>query len=174
MKRRFEVDGERSALLVEARSSVGPITFGTQALCGQLALSVQDGAIDTAADPSARVEVDVASLRSGNAVYDAELLRRVDARRFPTATAVLTGAAALPDAGRYLVEGDVTFHGVTRHLRGVVEVATGPSGEVVVEGDQAIDMRDFALAVPALLMLTIYPDVRVRLRLVAKAAGVDG
>ena len=35
--------------------------------------------------PSGRLEIDVAGLRSGNSLYDAELLRRIDARRFPTA-----------------------------------------------------------------------------------------
>ncbi len=41
------------------------------------------------AQPSGRIAVDVAGLRSGNGLYDAELLRRIDARRFPTATVEL-------------------------------------------------------------------------------------
>ena len=38
--------------------------------------------------------IDVSGLRSGNGLYDAELLRRIDARRFPTATVDLRSCAA--------------------------------------------------------------------------------
>lgn len=174
-KRRFEVVSGRSALLVEAASNVGRIEFGTLALTGSVAVALVDSVIDLDEVPEARLEVDVSSLRSGNAVYDAELLRRIDARRFPSAGVELTGATALPGDGRYLVEGDLTFHGVTRRMRGAVDARVSAGGdELVVDGGQVVDVRDFGLTAPALFMLTVYPVVRVRLHLVAAAGGNCG
>lgn len=174
-KRRFEVVPGRSALLVEARSSTGPIGFGTLSLAGWVVVALLESVIDLSEAPCARVEVDLSSLRSGNAVYDAELLRRIDVRRFPRAAVESTGAAAIAGDGRYLLEGDVTFHGVTRRLRGAVDARVTSGGdELIVDGDQVVDVRDFGLAPPALLMLTVYPVVQVRLHLVAAAGGNGG
>jgi hypothetical protein len=40
---------------------------------------------------------------------------------------------------------------------------------LVVSGEKVIDIRDFQLAAPTMLMLRIYPDVRVFLHLEAEA-----
>jgi hypothetical protein len=73
-----------------------------------------------------------------------------------------TGADA-----RYQIAGNVTFHGVTRQLRGSVVAHVEPSGDLVVAGEQTFDIRDFRVPSPTILMLKIFPDVRVRLRLEA-------
>ena len=74
----------RSAVLIEARSNVGPIAFGTTGLQGHIDVALGDQSIDLeAAAVVALLEVELTTLTSGNSLYDAELLRRIDARRHP-------------------------------------------------------------------------------------------
>ena len=75
----------------------------------------------------------------------------------------------LEATGRYRVAGDLTFHGATRTAEGTVAVTVGADRRLVVDGDQAFDIRDFDLDSPTVLMLRIYPDVRVRLHVEAEA-----
>jgi PadR family transcriptional regulator PadR len=165
--RQFQLDPERSVVLIEVRSTVGPISFGTIGLTGRIEADVADGLLRIGTKPSARIEVGVQGLRSGNRVYDAELLRRIDARRFPTATVDLRNCEGTGVPGRYRLSGDLTFHGVTRAADGTVDVAVNDNGRVVITGEQTFDIRDFAVPSPTVLMLRIYPDVRVRLHVEA-------
>ena len=161
----FCIDPERSVVLIEARSSVGPITFGAVGVTGQLEVTVEDGTVRAESVRSAHLEIEVGHLRSGNALYDAELLRRIDARRHPTVTLDLRSCRSAGAIGRYHVEGEITFHGSTRLLDGTVEVSVTPAGKVVVSGEQVIDIRDFDIDSPTVLMLRIYPDVVVQLHI---------
>jgi hypothetical protein len=102
-------------------------------------------------------------------LYDAELLRRIDARRFPIARLELSGCSAVASANRYRVEGALTFHGVTCAVDGTVHVTLRPDGRLVVTGEHVFDIRSFAVPSPTMLMLRIYPDVRVRLQIEAEA-----
>jgi polyisoprenoid-binding protein YceI len=110
----------------------------------------------------------VSRLSSGNGLYDAELLRRIDARRFSTATVVLEACEATGPGPRYQLKGAVTFHGVTRPAQGTVTVEAASSDRLVITGEQVFDIRDFAVPSPTVLMLRIYPDVRVRLHVEAE------
>jgi hypothetical protein len=168
--RRFELLAERSALLIEARSSVGPITFGAIGITGWIEARVRDGVVS--ADPAARahLEVPIAELRSGNRLYDAELLRRVDARRFPVAALDLEEGVRIGTTDRYNLVGRVGFHDVTRTIKGGVSVTMPSAGVLRVSGEQAFDIRDFGIASPTVLMLRIYPTVSVRLQIEAELA----
>jgi DNA-binding PadR family transcriptional regulator len=164
---RFRLVHDRSAVLVEVRSTVGPLSFGAIGVDGAVRAAVTDGAIRTDAPPLARLEIDVARLSSGNRLYDAELLRRIDAHRFPTATVELDRCATSRPGGHYRLEGRLTFHGVTRPASGTVRVEAAAGGRLVIAGEQVFDIRDFAVTSPTVLMLRIYPDVRVRLHVEA-------
>jgi polyisoprenoid-binding protein YceI len=72
---------------------------------------------------------------------------------------------------RYQLQGDLTFHGVTRLLTGTVEVAFPATDVALVYGEKVIDIRDFDVPSPAVLMLKILPDVRVRMSLEAERDG---
>jgi polyisoprenoid-binding protein YceI len=166
---RFRVVPDKSFVAIEARSSVGPILWEADGAEGFVEADLDDGGIDTSSAPAARLELPVRNLKSGNNLYDAELMRRIDARRFPTTTVVLTRAVRVGEGTRYQLNGDVTFHGVTRQLRGAVEAEVESSdGRLRVTGDQLFDIRDFNVPSPSILMLKIFPDVRVRLRLEAE------
>ena len=174
--KRFRLVPDRSVAMIEVRSTVGPISFGTVGVAGSIEAAVADdlrtGFVVPAEgdDPESwrrrlagHIEIDVSGLRSGNGLYDAELLRRINARRFPTATVDLRDCAASGLGSRYQLEGDLTFHGVTRSVQGTVSVEAASEHHLVITGEQVFDIRDFAIPSPTVLMLRIYPDVRVRL-----------
>ena len=163
----FRVDPDRAALVLVARSNAGPITFGATGIEGSISAEVNDGEVATKVPPAARLEVPVQRLTCGNGLYDAELLRRVDARLFPRAVVELRDASPVGATGRYHVEGVMTFHGVTRSMAGTVSVSFPKPGRIVIEGEQLIDMRHFEITPPAVAMLRIYPEVRVQLHVEA-------
>jgi polyisoprenoid-binding protein YceI len=116
-----------------------------------------------------RIEVPVATLKSGNPLEDAELQRRIDARRYPAIAGEVRSADAVDEEGRFRVEGELTFHGVTQKVAG--EVQASVDGErIVVEGEHVFDVREFGIKPPRILMLRVEPDVRVNIKLVAEAA----
>src|SRR3954453_6998600 len=112
----FRIDPDRAALVLVARSNAGPITFGATGIEGSISAHVAGGEVATNVPPAARLEGPVQPPTCGNGLYDAELLRRVHARLFPRAVVELQGASPIGAAGRYHVEGVLTFHGVTRSM----------------------------------------------------------
>jgi hypothetical protein len=118
--------------------------------------------------PTAHLEIEVDQLRSGNGLYDAELLRRIDARRHPIVSLDLRVCTALRSIGRYQLMGEVTFHGVSRPLDGTVSVVMSSDHTLVIRGEQVVDIRDFGVVSPTVLMLRIYPDVVVGLQIEAE------
>ena len=165
--KRYRLSPDRSVVLIEVRSTVGPLSFGAIGVTGYVEAVVTDGQVDTGPQPSAHVEIAVDGLRSGNSLYDAELLRRIDARRFPTALLDLTECTTGGAEGRYSLTGQLTFHGITRPAEGIVDVEIESDTRIVVTGEQIFDIRDFDVPSPTVLMLRIYPDVRVLLHVEA-------
>jgi PadR family transcriptional regulator, regulatory protein PadR len=159
----FHLIPSRSVVLIEVRSNVGPLSFGAIGVAGSVRMAILEGGFDTAIPSSGHLEIDLSGLSSGNSLYDAELLRRIDARRFPTATVQLT--KCLPSAldSHYRVAGELAFHGMSRPAYGTVSVETISERSIAITGEQVFDIRDFDIPSPTVLMLRIYPDVRVRL-----------
>jgi DNA-binding PadR family transcriptional regulator len=159
----FRLDPERSAVLIDVRSTVGPISFGTIGVSGAVEACLTDGVLRTEVTPAGCLTIDVTGLNSGNRLYDAELLRRIDARRFPTASVELHECAPSGPGPRYRLAGELTFHGVTRPAEGTVSVEALSDSRLVITGEQVFDIRDFDIPSPTVLMLRIFPDIRVRL-----------
>ena len=162
---RYRAEEARSAILIEARSSVGPISFATNAVSGYLEAATRDGAVVADPAPVSELSVDMASLRSGNRLYDAELLQRLDARRYPECVIRLREIVPLAVPDRFNVTGDVTLHGLTRPADGSVSAAIQPDGTCLITGQHVFDIRDFDIPTPSVLMLRIYPDVVVHMHL---------
>jgi len=163
----FRVVPERSSLIIQARSNVGAINWEATGLEGVIETELDDGDLDLASKPKARLELVVDKLQSGNKLYDAELLQRIDARRYPSTMVELRDLAPVT-SGRYRAAGDLTFHGITREVIGTVSVETEGEERLLVEGEQVFDIRDFDVPSPKILMLKILPDVRVHLLLLAE------
>jgi DNA-binding PadR family transcriptional regulator len=165
---RFRLVPDRSVVVIDVRSTVGPLSFGAIGVTGVIEADVADGHVDCGTAPSGSLDIRLADLRSGNGLYDAELQRRIDVRRFPLAKLQLSHCVGLSTPNRYRLAGDLTFHGVTGPVSGTVNVAVKPDGRLVVTGEHVFDIRAFAIPSPTMLMLRIYPDVRVRLQVEAE------
>ncbi len=165
---RFRVVPDRSAVLIEARSTVGPITFGTIGITGWIETVIRDGEIEPGEHTQAHLEIAFERLSSGNRLYDAELLRRIDARRYPVATLELHEVNPIGSAERFALDGSITFHDATRKLQGTVVAGLPSARTLVVRGEQGFDIRDFDISSPTVLMFRIYPDVMVKLQLEAE------
>ena len=151
MRLRYRIVPERSRLWVEARSSLHPINVDTRGLEGFVEVETSGEADGSAVRPVAgRVEIDTDRLQTGNPLYDRELERRLEARKFSR------------------VRGDLSLHGVTRSVDGQVTLRVVDERRVQVEGERVFDMRDFGLEPPRILMLRVHPDVKVRGRVVAE------
>lgn len=144
-----------------------PIDGRATAASGTLDVEVADGRVTQFS--GGRLEVPVAGLKSGNPLEDAELQRRVDARQFPTIVGEVRRATPLADEGRFGIDGDLTFHGVTQTVSGELHISVD-GDRLRVEGEQVFDVRDFGIKPPRILMLRVHPDVRVDIRLVAEPA----
>ena len=161
---RYRLVSERSQVWTEARSTLHPIHVETAGLEGYLEADV-DGEEVRLGVPT-RVELDVALLKSNNALLDGELRRRLEARRFPRITGELLEAKPAGN-GRSVLRGELSLHGVKRELDVEVVARATPEGTLQVDGEKVIDMRDFGLDPPKILFLKVDPRVRIRARLVA-------
>ena len=162
-RRSMSLIPDRSVVLIDVRSTVGPLSFGAIGLTGTIRAAIVAGTLRTDPAPAAHLEIDMSGLRSGNSVYDAELRRRIDARQYPRATVDLSGCTASGVESLYRVTGELIFHGVSRPADGMVRLEVSTDGRLVISGEQVFDIRDYAVPSPTVLMLRIYPDVRVRL-----------
>ena len=154
---------ERSWVTIEARSNVGPIRWAAAGLEGFFEAEVRDATVDAAAGSTAHLELPLELLQSGNTLYDAELLRRVNARTYPRVVAELRHMDGTNSLNRYQLHGTITVHGVTREATGAVTLEATDDSTVTVQGEKVVDIRDFDIPSPKLLMLKILPDVRVRI-----------
>jgi polyisoprenoid-binding protein YceI len=165
---RFVISPGRSELWAEARSSLHPVRIHTTGLEGIVEAEPAEGTGAPRLGTPTHVEVETQRLRSGNALVDGELQRRLDSRKFPRVRGALTASAAGSSPGTWRLTGELTLHGVTRTLEVEVTVRQLDPRTLEIEGGRAIDMRDFGLPPPSFLMFRMQPEVQVRARLVAE------
>ncbi len=165
----FDLLPGRSAVLVKARSNVGPISFATTDIEGTFTAVVKDHRLQAESPIEGHLEVSLVALTSGNRLYDTELRRRIDTRRYPLAILDLQSATSTEDLTRYALSSAIEFHNVTRTINGSVSVEISRQNTVVVRGEQTLDVRDFNLETPTTVALKIYPDVWVELHLEGRA-----
>jgi len=163
---RFRISPQRSELWAEARSSLHPVRVHTSGLQGEVEAEVVDG--HPRLNTPTFVELETGRLRSGNALVDGELQRRLDSRKFPSIRGELTRSSPGNGTGTSRLTGELTLHGVTRSLDVEVIVRQVDPRTLEIEGARSIDMRDFGLPPPSFLMFKMQPDVQVRARLVAE------
>jgi polyisoprenoid-binding protein YceI len=167
----FRIVPDQSQVWIQAKSSLHPIHGEGKGLSGSIEAEVVEGRLNLNGTPQIRLEMPIEALQSGKGLEDAEMLRRVDARRYPTIRGVVTEVRE-SSPGRYRMSGDLTFHGVTKSVEGEVWVSQ-PDGDgtIVFEGEQTFDIREFGVQPPKILMFKVHPDVTVRVRVVAQQEG---
>jgi hypothetical protein len=170
---RFRIDPERSRVVIDARSNVHPIHSEAGGVEGFVEVDLdEEGGVAFADPPAGRLSFPVSNLTSGNGLEDREMLRRTDARKFPTIDGVLTSAAADGDRGRFRVSGDVMFRGVTRRCEDFMHLEVAEAGRTVrLTGESTFDIRDFGMEPPRVLLLRVEPKVSVKVVIVAGKEG---
>ncbi|MGH9058632.1 MAG: YceI family protein [Acidimicrobiales bacterium] len=172
---RFRIDPGRSRVWIEARSSLHPIHSETDGLEGWFEVDLLGGGrINPTVDPKLHLELPVEMLSSGNGLYDREMRRRVDARRYPTIAGDVTTMKETDEDGRYQVTGDVRFRGETTSCTDEMRLSAPEEGVVQLEGSHSFDIRDFGMQPPRILTLRVHPDVSVRVSIVARAEALAG
>ena len=162
---------ERSAVLLNISTSLGPVTFGANGIEGFIEAAMGDDGIDATVPPAAHLELLVNRLTSGNSAYDSELHRQIDARRFPTAYIDLHEVVPVdPGSTTFRVQGEVTLRGIAVPAGGVVVAEMPEPGLLVVSGEDSLNISDFGIPPPTLFMIKIDPEVKVRLYLEARTA----
>jgi polyisoprenoid-binding protein YceI len=164
---RYKVISEKSRLWADARSSIHPVKVETSGLTGFVEAEVVDGQVRLGAP--FRVEIDAERLKSGNALMDGELQRRLETRKFPRVIGAVREAQ--PGSPKHKLIGDLSLHGVTQATDAEVTVKILDDKTIEVEGEKTIDMRDYGLNPPKFLMFKVYPDVKIRARLVCEREG---
>ncbi|MGH9011708.1 MAG: YceI family protein [Acidimicrobiia bacterium] len=163
----FRIVPERSRVFIEASSSVHPIHGEAAGLEGSINADFDGDGLDLSSQPEMSIELPVERLKSGNKLEDAEMMRRIDARRYPSIRGVVRDIKPKGDDGRYLITGELSFHGVTQTMDGEVTVSRPDDKTVVIEGEREFDIRDFNVSPPKILMLKVHPEVKVRIRVEA-------
>lgn len=162
---RYTLDSVRSCIWVSARSSLHPINTETRGVTGWFEAATRvDGTLDLDEPVGGELSLAVEKLTSGNQLYDRELRRRVDARRYPSIGGALTRISATDGHPHYVVTGDIAFHGKTLTFEHAMDIDFGP-GTVVLSGEDTFDIRQFGMKPPSMLMVRVYPEVHVRVEL---------
>lgn len=161
----YSVIAAESAVIVEARSSIGRLVFATTEVSGSFHGHFEDDDVTVSPDDGTYLSLQVSSLSAGKALYDAELCSRLEAVRYPKITARLRSAQPLGQ-GRYAAIGDLTIHGTTREQSCTIELdlQSQSRGRASAVGTLVIDIRDYDIPLPSVLMLQIYPEVSVTFR----------
>lgn len=162
---RYSFDSVRSCVWVSGRSSLHPINTETRGITGWFEASRrEDGSLDVDLPLAGELELAVERLTSGNQLYDHELRRRIDARRYPTIEGLVTKISADGAHPRYNVAGDIVFHGKIRSFEHGMDIELGDD-EVSLKGDYVFDIREFGMKPPSMLMIRVYPEIAVRVEL---------
>lgn len=162
---RYSFDSMRSCVWVSGRSSLHPINTETRGITGWFEASTrEDGSLNLDLPIAGELQLAVERLTSGNQLYDHELRRRIDARRYPTIEGKVTKISADGSHPRYSVAGDILFHGKVRSFEHVMDIET-TGDEVSLTGDYVFDLREFGMKPPSMLMIRVYPEIAVRVEL---------
>jgi polyisoprenoid-binding protein YceI len=166
----YEILSQSSVLEITGRSSLHAITGSSRRLRGSVrAAWNDDGTLALDPPPQVHVELPVASLVSGNALVDKQMQDLVGSRSFPNIVADLTELQPGAVPGGYRATGSLELRGTTRPFSGLLAVSR--SGErVAVSGSSTIDIRDWGIKPPKVLMFEVKPDVSIRLTLAAAPA----
>jgi polyisoprenoid-binding protein YceI len=164
----FRVDTSQSSVKVGLRINLHPSHIDASALSGVIECEVDNHGRPRLDQPySAELELPVEAIKSGNGIQDREMRRRFDAGRYPTITARVTQGEALKGEGRYRAVAQLTMHGQTREIAGEVQLRVEGT-TMTIDGQQVINVKDFGIDPPRLIILKVDPEVDLRVHIVAK------
>jgi polyisoprenoid-binding protein YceI len=159
---RYQLDPARSTVSIAATSSIHPIHTSAPVTGWFEVTRSSDGTIDGTQPTGGAVQLDISGMRSGNPLIDRESERRLDIRRYPTVDGDLTRLEATSDPDRFTAAGELTFHGTTRTIDGELALHWSDD-ELEITGATTIDVTDFGVQPPSLLVVKVHKDVTIEL-----------
>ncbi len=165
---RFDVNTAQSTVQVGLRVNLHPSHINANALTGYIECEVDDQGKPRLDQPyRAELTLPVDAIKSGNGIQDREMRRRFDTSRYPSITAVVTHGEALDGDGRYRATAQLTMHGVTRDITGDLTLSVNGTA-MTIDGQQVINIKDFGIDPPRLIILKVEPDVDLQVHIVAE------
>lgn len=164
---RFRVNTARSTVTVGLRINLHPSHINANALSGVIECELDADRRPRLDRPySATLTLRVDAITSGNGLQDREMRRRFDAGRYPVISARVVDGKPLRGVGRYRAAAELTMHGQTRVISGDVRLTVDET-TMRVDGRQVINVKDFGINPPRLLILKVEPEVDVEVHVVA-------
>jgi polyisoprenoid-binding protein YceI len=164
----FRVNTSQSTVKVGLRVNLHPSHIDANALSGVIECELDDQGKPRLDQPySAELTLPVDAIKSGNGLQDRELRRRFDASHHPTITARVTKGEALSGDGRYRAGAQLTMHGQTREISGDIQLSVVGT-TMTIDGQQVINVKDFGIDPPRLIILKVEPDVDLQVHIVAE------
>jgi polyisoprenoid-binding protein YceI len=164
---RFRVNTTLSTVDVGLRVNLHPSPVNANALSGVIECELDGKGRPRLDRPySARLALRVDAITSGHGLQDREMRRRFDARRYPVITTRVVYGKALRGAGRYRAVAELTMHGQTREVSGDIRLRV-EGARMLIDGSQVINIKDFGIDPPRLLILKVEPEVDVDVHIVA-------
>ena len=158
-----------SEIALHAKSSLHPIHTKSSRLTAYFEVKLRpDGLPDLSAPIDGTLEIDVESLKSNNKLYDQVMQDVLDTRRYPKVKVRLIDIQAKRGDGRYTAVAEVTFHGVTKRLKGDLVVRSVANKRLEINGMIELDIRDFNVKPPSLLVVKVHPGIKVQMNLIAE------
>lgn len=167
---RFVVSPDQSQLDVDGKSSLHPIHGQAKGMSGFFEADVANGALAATPPPAMELTIPVANLTSGNDLEDNQMHNLIGGPRYPNIKATLKDLTPLGQPNRYAVHGEITVRGQSKVYDGEV-TCTIDGSQLTLDGQREFDIRDFGIQPPKILFLQVYPQVTVRLHLVATSEG---
>ena len=165
---RFQVNTAKSTVQVGLRVNLHPSHINANALSGYIECEVDEQGKPLLDQPyTAVLTLPVDAIKSGNGIQDREMRRRFDASRYPTITATVTHGERLEGEGKYRAAAQLTMHGQTREISGDVQLDVEGT-TMTVDGRQVINVKDFGIDPPRLIILKVEPDVDLQVHIVAE------
>ena len=167
---RYRIAPERSQVWIDGSSTLHAIHSSADGVEGFVDCDFEaDGGLNLSVVPTGSLSLPVDRLSSGNRMEDRELHKRIDAHRYPTIEGVLDSVVADGSTDSYLVGGDITFRGVSRHYQDVMRIRGVDKETIQLDGSSRFDIREFGMEPPRMLMLKVEPEVDIRVEIVAVA-----
>jgi polyisoprenoid-binding protein YceI len=164
---RFRVSPERSHVTATVKATLQQIEVVAKNLTGTFSADVSDGRL-TGTPPTGDFDLRVADLSAGNPLFDLDLRRTLDAKKFPLVAGSIRSVEATEAPGDYTVSGDLRFHGVAQSVSGRVSLKPLPGGALELDGEMTILLGDFGIKPRRMLMLSVDPQVHIVAHVVAE------
>ena len=166
---RYSVDTGQSQVEIGLRVNLHPSHIVATGIRGEVECELDGEGRPRLDRPfTAELKLPVESISSGIALQDRLMRGRFDSSRYPNITAsVVSGEAISADEGRYRATAKLTMHGQTREVSGEVRLHFN-GGTMTADAPATINMKDFGIDPPRLIMLKVEPDVDISAHIVAE------